>query len=496
MPIHPAPNVVIAERFRLNRLLGRGGMGSVWHATHLGLDVPCAVKFIEGEGAELPEVQGRFEREAKAAAQLRSPHVVQILDHGVCNGTPYIAMELLDGEDLGKRLTRLGRLPPQDLLWIVTQVGRALTRAHAVGIVHRDLKPDNIFLVHDDDREIAKVLDFGIAKAIGPGAPGASTRTGAMLGTPYYMSPEQAQGTKAVDSRSDLWSLGVIVFEALTGQRPFESEALGDLLMKIIIAPIPHPSHVARDLPPGLDAWWARASHRDPAQRFQSAKDLCDSIAIVFGRSSSDLGDAAPRPDGASAARPERGPHWTDTPMGGSPPTFSAPAPQQLAGVATGAPIAHTFAARPPGVKGRMAMIVAIGGGLVVLGAGIVAVSLAVKGKETTPVAATMGSVMSVADAMASAPPVAAVLVNVPETVAPAPAPVGAPQTDGASVRLEHAGAGAHGQFPGAKQLPSAKAPPAARPPPAAIAPPAAKPLPPTSPAPAETKKKPVDLGI
>src|SRR3977135_1697126 len=204
MPIQPAPDLVVAGRFRLSRLIGRGGMGSVWLATHLGLDVPCALKFIEGEGAEPPEVQARFEREAKAAAQLRSPHVVQILDHGVCNGTPYIAMELLDGEDLGQGLTRLCRLPPQDLLWIVTQVGRALTRAHAVGIVHRDLKPDNIFLVHDDDREIAKVLAFGIAKATGPGAPGAGTRTGALLGTPYYMSPEQAQGTRSVDARSDL----------------------------------------------------------------------------------------------------------------------------------------------------------------------------------------------------------------------------------------------------------------------------------------------------
>src|SRR5215472_5515412 len=196
MSIHPAPNVVIAERFRLNRLLGRGGMGSVWHATHLGLDVPCAVKFIEGEGAQVPEMQARFEREAKAAAQLRSPNVVQILDHGVCQGTPYIAMELLDGEDLAKRLVRVGRLPPHELLRIVVQVCRALTRAHAVGIVHRDLKPDNIFLVQDDDREIAKVLDFGIAKQNSTALEGSSTKTGAMLGTPYYMSPEQAQGIK------------------------------------------------------------------------------------------------------------------------------------------------------------------------------------------------------------------------------------------------------------------------------------------------------------
>src|SRR5215470_20075264 len=107
-------NAVVAERFRLNRQLGRGGMGSVWHATHLGLDIPCAVKFIEGEYAQLPEAQARFEREAKAAAALRSPHVVQILDHGVCDGTPYIAMELLDGEDLGKRLQRVDRLSPRD----------------------------------------------------------------------------------------------------------------------------------------------------------------------------------------------------------------------------------------------------------------------------------------------------------------------------------------------------------------------------------------------
>ncbi|HEX7663978.1 MAG TPA: serine/threonine-protein kinase, partial [Polyangiaceae bacterium] len=164
-------------------------MGSVWHATHLGLDVPCAVKFIEGEAASLPEAHARFEREAKAAAQLRSPHVVQILDHGVWEGRPYIAMELLDGEDLKSRIQKAGRLNPNEIGTIITQVCRALTKAHGLGIVHRDLKPDNIFLVRDDDREIAKVLDFGIAKrndSLENGG-GSNTRTGAMLGTPYYM---------------------------------------------------------------------------------------------------------------------------------------------------------------------------------------------------------------------------------------------------------------------------------------------------------------------
>src|SRR6185437_10478011 len=157
-------NTVVAGRFRLTKILGRGGMGSVWTAQHLGLDIPCAVKFIEGDFASMPEAHQRFEREAKAAAQLRSPHVVQILDHGVCEGKPYIAMELLEGEDLGKRLQKTGKIAPAELVTVITQVCRALTKAHALGVVHRDLKPDNIFLVRDDDREIAKVLDFGIAK--------------------------------------------------------------------------------------------------------------------------------------------------------------------------------------------------------------------------------------------------------------------------------------------------------------------------------------------
>src|SRR3984885_12530207 len=218
-----AEGMVVANRFRLGQMLGRGGMGSVWRAMHLGLDIPCAVKFIEGELASLPEAQARFEREAKAAAQLRSPYVVQILDHGVWEGAPYIAMELLDGEDLDHRLARRGKLPPRETMGIALHVGRALAKAHAAGLVHRDLKPANIFLVKDDEREIAKVLDFGIAKTTTVGVDG-NTRTGAVLGTPYYMSPEQARGQKGIDHRADLWSFGVVVYQCVTGQLPFLSE--------------------------------------------------------------------------------------------------------------------------------------------------------------------------------------------------------------------------------------------------------------------------------
>ena len=277
----PVENAVIAGRFRLNRLIQSGGMGSVWSATHLGLDIPCAVKFVKGNLIDDEQVLSRFEREAKSAAQLRSPHVVQMFEHGVFEGTPYIAMELLDGEDLDTRLRR-GPLSAAELHKIMSEVCRALSKAHALGIVHRDLKPANIFIVKDGEHETTKVLDFGIAKTRSNELGGSTTKTGAMLGTPYYMSPEQAQGTKAVDFRSDLWSLAVIAFLSLTGRLPFQSEALGDLLMKIMVGPMPIPSQFG-SVPPGFDRWWVKAAARDVAERFQSAKEFSDSLALACG---------------------------------------------------------------------------------------------------------------------------------------------------------------------------------------------------------------------
>jgi serine/threonine-protein kinase len=278
-----AEGKIIAERFRLVRELGVGGMGSVWLAHHVGLDTPCAVKFIHAEVAAMPDIRARFEREAKAAAALRSSHVVQILDYGVWDGFPYIAMEYLEGEDLGQRIKRKGRLSPQDTVLIISQVARALTKAHAAGLIHRDLKPENIFLVPEDDHEVAKVLDFGIAKSHGSMLDTATTKAGSLLGTPHYMSPEQAQGTKAIDYRSDLWSLGVLAYQSLTGKLPFNSEALGDLLLHIMVNPLPIPSEVVHDVPPTFDVWWQRAAARDPAQRFQSARELADALAVALG---------------------------------------------------------------------------------------------------------------------------------------------------------------------------------------------------------------------
>jgi serine/threonine-protein kinase len=512
-----AANVVIAERFRLNRQLGRGGMGSVWHATHLGLDIPCAVKFIEGEYAALPEAQARFEREAKAAAQLRSPHVVQILDHGVFQGTPYIAMELLDGEDLGKRLARVGRLAPQEICSIVTQVCRALTKAHGAGIVHRDLKPDNIFLVKDDDREIAKVLDFGIAKAASGGIDGSNTKTGAMLGTPYYMSPEQAQGIKAVDHRSDLWSLGVIVFQALTGRLPFESEALGDLLVRIIVAPVPVPTQVAPDLPVSFDRFWAKAAQRDPALRYQSAKELADGLSLVFGASQhTDVMDRAQiraamasdagTPGGTLALAPGMvhtppgyagvGPHATPQP--GMPQATPHPfhqAPQGGVQRTTGAPSARTFNGADGTVpKNRVGMMLAVAGvALVVLAAGAVGVTYAVKGKGAA-VGAPPTTASASAAAMTTTTSTTATAATDATAAAVAATTSGAATAPTAFAEPSSAAPTGAGSPAATAAAGGAVKPPRGQPAGAAVPPPAkSTTAPPSS---SSKKPKPVDLGI
>lgn len=279
---------MLAKRFRLVAKLGEGGMGSVWRADDLTLDSQVAVKLIDPNIASSTEALGRFKREAQAAAALRSVHVVQILDHGFDaeNGLPFIAMELLEGESLAARLTRLRRLPAMETADILSQVARALTRAHEKGIVHRDLKPDNIFLVREGENEIAKVLDFGIAKRTGVlgNTGGVKTNTGAMLGTPYYMSPEQALGQSTIDHRTDIWSLGIIAYERLTGLRPFDKETLGALLMAICNEPLPVPSTVA-PVPAGFDAWFAKVAARKPEERFASAAEAAAELRAVCGKS-------------------------------------------------------------------------------------------------------------------------------------------------------------------------------------------------------------------
>ena len=273
--------LLLNGRFRLIEELGRGGMGAVWRAEDLELEAPAAVKLIDAQFVQSPEALARFKREAKAAAAIRSTHVVQILEFGVHDEIPYIAMELLKGETLAKRIETLGALPPQMTLTILTHVGRALRLAHENGIVHRDLKPDNVFLVREMDEDIGKVLDFGIARKLGAlgDSAGFQTQAGAVLGTPHYMSPEHTMG-QFVDHRSDIWSLGVIAFECVTGKLPFQHDSLGGLFRAICVAPPPIPSQVA-PVPVGFDEWFARATARDANDRFQSVNEAVAAFRTI-----------------------------------------------------------------------------------------------------------------------------------------------------------------------------------------------------------------------
>jgi serine/threonine-protein kinase len=239
-----------------------------------------AVKLISQELAKKDSARERFRREATAAAQLRSAHVVQILDHGIDGDQPFIVMELLDGEDLFERLAHRNRLTLRETSKIVTQVARALSRAHAAGIVHRDLKPENVFICPNEDDEVVKVLDFGVAKVKDAAkVTMQKTGVGTLIGTPHYMSPEQVKGIGEVDYHADLWALGVIAFQCVTGELPYDSDGVGDLLIKITMAETPVPSHVYPSVPAAFDQWFAKACAREAAKRFQSAREMA--VALV-----------------------------------------------------------------------------------------------------------------------------------------------------------------------------------------------------------------------
>jgi eukaryotic-like serine/threonine-protein kinase len=293
---------VLAGRYRLERQLGKGGMGSVWLAEHLALRSWVAVKLMDPAIAATPEGAERFRREAQAAASLRSAHVVQVLDYGVHETTPYLVMELLNGESLAGCLEREKRLTPERTVAIMTQVARALGRAHTAGIVHRDLKPDNVFLVREDDQELVKILDFGIAKTPTSTFGGMETKTGVTMGTPYYMSPEQVEGKKALDFRTDLWAMAVITCECLTGIRPFDGSTYGELLLNICARPIAPPSSQGFLLR-GFDEWFAKATSRDPEQRFASAQDLVSALRDVVA-GTANVGAFAPVASGAPSTQP------------------------------------------------------------------------------------------------------------------------------------------------------------------------------------------------
>ena len=275
----------IAGRYLVERLIGQGGMGSVWAGRHVTLDQLVAIKFVHPKLAGSAEALRRFDTEAKAAARIKSRHAVAVYDHGVTEaGQPYIVMEYLEGESLEDAIHRRGKLPLNEVAEIVQQAARALNTAHAAGIVHRDLKPDNIFLARDSEATArgysVKLVDFGIAKMVHEeAANGASaTQAGMVLGTPHYMSPEALTSSGPVSVASDIWSLGACAFSAVCGRVPFEGDAIGDVVLKVCAAPMPVPSQLQHSLPKSFDAWFERACSRDPKKRFTTVAELADAL--------------------------------------------------------------------------------------------------------------------------------------------------------------------------------------------------------------------------
>jgi serine/threonine-protein kinase len=299
------PGDTVAGRFRLVAKLGHGTMGSVWSADHLTLRVRVAVKFMDGQAAVTDRTALlRFEQEARAAAMINSPHVVSILDFGKdSQGMPYLAMELLQGQSLETRLAS-GRLDLEETLVVVSHTCRGLERAHAAGIIHRDIKPENIFLSRDPDGTFTtKIFDFGIAKSFGSNISMQLTGTGQMLGTPIFMSPEQAYG-HPIDARSDLYSLGVVAFNCLSGHLPFEeAKTVGELVVAIAMKAPPSITKWRKDLSPGVIAWFDRVLKKNPNERFQNAREMSDAfeqacavrgMAVSF--SGFDVDESAPAP--------------------------------------------------------------------------------------------------------------------------------------------------------------------------------------------------------
>ncbi|HZO12296.1 MAG TPA: protein kinase [Polyangiaceae bacterium] len=300
------PGTSLGDKLRLERLVGRGASGEVWAAEHLRLGARVAVKILDTMLEDRADMQQRFMHEARAVAQIGSPHVVSVHDCDITpEGHPYIVMELLQGESLDERLKRLGPLPLHEVLDAVEQTCRALAAAHARGIIHRDVKPANVFLVAWQAGLVFKLIDFGIAKHPAIAQLGL-TATGVLLGTPRYMSPEQLEDPRQIDHRADLWSTAVVAYECLTGKLPFPVESLVALCLAQRAGEYTPPRRHRPDLPASLDRWFARAFAPDINRRFQHAMELAATLReaapaqrmdpVVSERRNFAIGPTAPQP--------------------------------------------------------------------------------------------------------------------------------------------------------------------------------------------------------
>jgi eukaryotic-like serine/threonine-protein kinase len=401
MAVPLGEGTILAGKYRVERVLGRGGMGVVVAATHLELEQRVALKFLLPEAMESPEVVERFAREARSAVKIESEHVARVIDVGKLeNGLPYMVMEHLQGRDLAATLADYGMLSIADTAEYVLQACEAIAQAHALGIVHRDLKPANLFLIKRPDGTMSiKVLDFGISKVSLPAASPAEmslTRTTDVMGSPTYMSPEQMRASRDVDPRTDIWALGIILYELLTGDTPFEGNTMPELCAAILKEP-PSPVRDRRpEVPVELEAAILRCLEKDPAKRFGNVAELA--AALV---------DFAPKRARLSAERSARILKGAGIQLSSLPPLLSNPPRMDAAPVAASTAGAWSRA-EPKGevpksaplsraAKGAMAAVLVLAAG---------SVGMALRSRSQAPAVTAAGAqVPAVATAVPPAAP-------------------------------------------------------------------------------------------
>ncbi|WP_438025583.1 serine/threonine-protein kinase [Sorangium sp. So ce233] len=480
-----APGSVLAGKYRVERVLGQGGMGLVVGAWHLHLDEPVAIKVLRDELAGDPVIIERFLREARAAAKIKSRHVVRVTDADrLPSGAPYLVMEWLDGGDLASIVEREGPMDPPRAVRHVIEACEALGEAHALGIVHRDLKPSNLFAARQaDGSTCTKILDFGISKLLGEEL----TRTDVALGTPSYMAPEQMTSARSVDARADIWALGVILYKLVTGTVPFRASTPSELGMKVLFGEPTPPEQERPDLPPGLAQVILRCLQREPARRFATTAQLAAALApFAAAQPAMPEGALGTPPEGATPAlsRPPEGATSAPAPAAAATPhvsTASGTLPQRDAPGARASATPHLDATPSPTTtgghtaRGPGRAVVALAAVALAAGAAVALWARRVPpGPETTGASSVSEAAAEPASARAEPAPAAEPR---PTLTPSAPATSAVPGTPAAA---------APSTPPAASQQASA-APVATEQPPATAAPRAPAPSAPRAPAPAAT---------
>jgi eukaryotic-like serine/threonine-protein kinase len=420
---------IIDGKYRIVRMLGAGGMGVVYEGENLLIRRRVAIKVMIASGGDrTAESIRRFEREAQAAGQIGSDHILEVLDLGTLeNGDRFMVMEYLDGETLAERILRHIRLSPRQIAPIARQFLAALASAHAAGVIHRDLKPENIFILRSKAgrSDFVKLIDFGVSKFAQSLDGIRTTRAGSLLGTPCYMSPEQARGRGETDVRSDIYSCGVILYESVTGKLPFDGETFNDLMFKIALSEAPSPLTIVPSLDPEFAWLIARAMDRDPAARFQTVQEFSEKLDAwmrkneLTGTLAQPLpAEAFPSRDAASSSKSKL--PVLETLVQSLDGDIEA---MQLKATSSDDSWARSQQATAPPVDRRNRIALLVLAGIAVVTTAIVA-TLALRSGPTTPPPNTLGSsapVVSASSSVAEAPP------PLPSTEAPPPVDLSEP---------------------------------------------------------------------